>query len=143
MLPSIFRKMLKKDKVFYFSLVCRYRSTPDPLLQSAELMLLLIHTFSVLSLQLKKLRGHSESYQDLSNANSARGHKEGRRSRGHIMVITRYSNQQGSTSRQNSCQVQPPENIGNLSPSRRCLWVRTIFSTVWCAANPRKSSLYT
>ena len=95
----------------------------------------------------------------LSNTNLARGHKEVRRSTGHIMVTTRYSNQQGSKSRQNPCQVQPPENIGNLSVSRRCLWVKTTVSTVWiavsisvvaeiqatektvsCAAHSRKSS---
>ena len=48
-------------------------------------LLLLIHTFSVLSLQLKKL--------GLSNADPARGHKEVRRSTGHIMGTARYSNQ--------------------------------------------------
>ena len=47
------------------------------------------------------------------------------------MVAAGYSNQQqGSKSRQNPCQVQPTENIGNLSASRRCLWVRTTVSTV-------------
>ena len=35
-----------------------------------------------------------------SNANPACGHKEVRRSTGHIMVTTRYSDQQGSKSRQ-------------------------------------------
>ena len=64
------------------------------------LLLLLIHTFSVLSLQLKKLRRHNKSAIDLSNANPACGHKEVRRSTGHIMVTTRYSDQQGSKSRQ-------------------------------------------
>ena len=49
------------------------------------------------------------------------------------MVTTRYSDQQGSKSRQNPCQVQPPENIGNLSASRRCLnWVRTIIQFLTC-----------
>ena len=62
---------------------------------------------------------------DLSNANPARGHKQVRRSTGHIMVTTPYSNQQRSKSRQNPCQVQSTENIGNLSTSRRCFWVRT------------------
>ena len=38
---------------------------------------------------------------DLSNANPACGHKQVRRSTGHIMVTTRYSDQQGSKSRQN------------------------------------------
>ena len=40
-----------------------------------------------------------------------------------VMVTAHYSNQQGSKSRQNPCQVQPTENIGNFSVSRRCLWV--------------------
>ena len=40
------------------------------------LLLLLIHTFSVLSLQLEKLRRHNKSAIDLSNANYACGHKE-------------------------------------------------------------------
>ena len=56
----------------------------------------LIHTFSVLSLQLKKLRLHNKSAIDLSNAIPACGHKEVPRSTGHIMVTTRYSGQQGS-----------------------------------------------
>ena len=64
------------------------------------LLLLLIHTFSVLSLQLKKPRRHNKSAIDLSNVNPACGHKEVRRSTGRIMVTTRYSDQQGSTSRQ-------------------------------------------
>ena len=53
-----------------------------------------------------------------SNANPACGHKEVRSSRGHIMVTARYSNQQGSKSRQNPCQVQPADNIGNILASR-------------------------
>ena len=52
------------------------------------------------------------------------------------MVTTRYSDQQGSKSRQNPCQVQPTENIGNLSASRRCLWVRTTVTTVWSGVLP-------
>ena len=39
------------------------------------LMLLSIHIFSVLSLQLKKLRRHKSAI-NLSNANPTRGHKE-------------------------------------------------------------------
>ena len=58
------------------------------------------------------------SHRDLSNTNPARGHKEVRWSTGHIMVTALYSNQQGSKSRRNPCQVQPTENIGNLSASR-------------------------
>ena len=90
--------------------------------------------------------------------NPARSPKEVRRSTGHIMVTTRYSDHQGSKSRQNPCQIQPTENIGNISSSRRCLWVRPTISTfcsaasiseselqatwktVRCAANPIKSS---
>ena len=63
-------------------------------------LLLLIHTFSVLSLQPKKLRRHNKSAIDLSNANPACSHKEVRRSTGHIMVTTRYSDQQRSKLRQ-------------------------------------------
>ena len=33
------------------------------------------------------------------------------------------------------CQIRLTENIGNLPASRRCLWVRTTFSTVWSAAS--------
>ena len=91
---------------------------------------MLIHKFSVLSLQLKKLRRHNKSAIDLSNTSPGRGHKEVRRSTAHIMVTARYSNQQDSKSRQNPCQVEPTENIRNVSASRRCLWVRTTISTV-------------
>ena len=42
----------------------------------------------------------NKSAIDLSNANLACGHKEVRRSTGHIMVTTRYSDQQVSKSRQ-------------------------------------------
>ena len=62
--------------------------------------MLLIHIFSALSLQLKKLRWHNKSAMDLSNANPACGHKEAGKSTGHIMVTTRYSNQEGYKSRQ-------------------------------------------
>ena len=34
------------------------------------------------------------------------------------MMTTRYSNQQGSDFLQNPCEVQPPENIGNLCSLR-------------------------
>ena len=64
------------------------------------LLLVLIHAFSVLPLQLKKLRWHNESAIDLSNANPACGHKEVPRSTGHIMVAARYSDQPRSKSRQ-------------------------------------------
>ena len=84
---------------------CREKDSAIPFPSSTVksnfvLLLLLIHTFSVLSLQLKKLRWHNKSAIDLSNANPACGHKEVRRSTGHIMVTTRYSDQQGSKSRQ-------------------------------------------
>ena len=62
---------------------------------------MLIHTFSVLSLQLNKIRQRNKSAIDLSHANPACGHEEVGRSTGHlIMVTTRYSDQQGSKSRQ-------------------------------------------
>ena len=77
-----------------------HRWIQQTLEQLLLLLLLLIHTFSVLSLQLKKLRRRNKSAIDLSNANPACGHKEVRRSTGHIMVTTRYSDQQGSKSRQ-------------------------------------------
>ena len=82
---------------------------------------------------------------DLSNANPACDHKEARRSTGHIMVTTGYySNQEGSKSRQNPCQVQPPDNnIGNLSAPRRCFRVRTTGSFVWSAASILESELQT
>ena len=83
---------------------------------SFPLLVLLIHTFSVLSLQLKKLRWHNKSAIDLSNANPACGHKAVPRSTGHIMVTTRYSDQQGSQSRQKgtwyaTLQAMAPTNI--------------------------------
>ena len=65
------------------------------------LLLMMIHTFSVLSLQLKKLRGHNKSTIYLSNnVNPACGHKNVPSSTGHIVVTTRYSDLQGSKSRQ-------------------------------------------
>ena len=51
------------------------------------------------------------------------------------MVTTRYSNQQGSKSRQNLCQVQPTKNIGNLSASRRCHCVLGTNYSFYCAAS--------
>ena len=56
------------------------------------------------------------------------------------MVTARYSNQQGSKSRQNPCQFQPTENTGNLSASRRCLWVRTTV-VVFCTLTDRASTV--
>ena len=69
------------------------------------LLLLLIHTSSVSSLQLKNLRRHNKSAIDLSNTNSACGHKEVRRSTGHIVVTTRYSDHKGPKSRQKVMQL--------------------------------------
>ena len=40
---------------------------------------------------------------------------------GHSVKTTHYSNQQGSKSLQTPLQVQPPENIENLSTSNLCL----------------------
>ena len=44
----------------------------------------LIYIFSILSLQLKRLRWHNKSAIDLPNAYPGRGHQELRRSTGHI-----------------------------------------------------------
>ena len=57
------------------------------------LLLMMIHTFSVLSLQLKKLRCHNKSVIDLSNVSPARGHKEARRPTGlvpHLLLPPLY-----------------------------------------------------
>ena len=65
------------------------------------------------------LTGRASTIPKQSVANPVRGHKEiRRRSTGHIMVRTRYSNQQSYKSLHNPCQVQTPENIGNLFASR-------------------------
>ena len=66
--------------------------------ENVKIIMLLTHAFNVLSLKLKKLRRHNKSAIDLSNANPACGHKQVRRSTGHITVTTRYSDQQGSRS---------------------------------------------
>ena len=59
------------------------------------------------------------------------------------MVTASYSNQQGSKPRQNPCQVQPTENIGNISASRWwwCIWLRTTVCTVSCAPQQTKSTI--
>ena len=57
------------------------------------------------------------------------------------MVATHDSKRHGSESRQNSCQIPPPENIENVSASRRCLWVQTTVSTVWSAASSSEPEL--
>ena len=57
------------------------------------------------------------------------------------MATTSYSNQRVSKLRQNPCQVRPPENIRNLSASRRYLWVRTTVSIVWRAVSISESEL--
>ena len=44
---------------------------------------------------------------------------------------------QGFKSRQNSCQVEPPEDIGTVSASRRCLRAQTTDSTFRSAASSR------
>ena len=63
------------------------------------------------------------------NSNPARGHKEVRRSTGHIMVTTRYSDQQESKWRQNSCQVQP-------TSSSSCDKMETFI--IWSMGNLKK-----
>ena len=60
---------------------------------------------------------------------------------GQLITSTRYSNQQGFKSRQNPCQVQLTENVGNLSTSRRYFWVRITVFTVWSAASILESEL--
>ena len=100
-------------------------------LTKVDMMLssLLIHTFSVLSLQMKNLRWHNKSAIDLSKANSACGHKEVWRSTGHIMVATPYSDQQGYKSRQKVMRlykeghrpmskrfIKPPCSISTATP---------------------------
>ena len=49
---------------------------------------------------------------------------------GHIVVTTRYSNQQGSKSRQNPCQILPTKNIGDLSARVKTMSLGTNYSTV-------------
>ena len=102
------KSLLRKVPGNCYNRLSTYSSpSTSPTIQQTGLLLLLllIHTFSVLSLQLKKLRWHNKSAIDLSNANPACGHKEVRRSTGHIMVTTRYSDQQGSKSRQKDMRL--------------------------------------
>ena len=73
---------------FFFCSFFPVQQTTSGIGHRVKLLVLLIHTFSELSLQLKKL----------SNANPACGRKEVLRSKGHVMVTTRYSDQQGSKS---------------------------------------------
>ena len=56
---------------------------------------------------------------DDNTHNTEKTTKEVRKSTGHILGPICYSNQLGSLDQQISCQVQPTENIGNLSASRR------------------------
>ena len=80
-------------------------------------------------------RSRRERARDvISNVNPVRGHKEVQRSTGHIMVIARHSNQQGSESRQNPCHRS---NQPRASPIFRttlsipyCLSVVLLYSTV-------------
>ena len=58
----------------------------------------------------------------LSNANPALGHKEVRMPTDHIVVTTRYSNRQGSKSRQIPCPAREPTSLKNaprILPFRR------------------------
>ena len=84
---------------------------------------------------MKKIRRHRKSAIDLSNANPTHGYKEVRTSTGYSMLTTRYSDQQRSKLPHYPCQVQPSQNIGNLSASRQCCWVRITVSTFWSAAS--------
>ena len=42
---------------------------------------------------------------------------------------------------QSHFQLQPPDNVGNLSASRPCFWVRTSASSVWIAVSISKFEL--
>ena len=102
----------------------------------------LIHTFTILSLGLKKLRWHNKSAIDLSNANPDRGHKELQRSTGHIMLKARHSNQQGFNSRQTHAKY----NQRRTSETYRrqddvFVWVRSTVWTVWGVASFSESEL--
>ena len=107
---------------------------------AAVMLMLLIYTYNVLSLELKKPLRHNKSAIDQSDVNPARGQKEGRRSTNHTTLTTRNSNQQGSQSRQNPCQVQPLETIKNVSASRRHFGyeLHTV-SNVWSVASISES----
>ena len=81
---------------------------------------------------MKNLRRHKESAIELSRTIKCQSRlwsQRRRRSTGHIhhMVKTRYSNHQGSRSRQNPCHRSnhPKELVGNLSASSRLVWIRT------------------
>ena len=115
----------RKKKCVAFLLLCEpgwcVYIQPKGVVWRPELMLL-IHIFRVLSLQLKKLRWHNQSAIDLSNANPLRGHKEVPRSTDHIMVLgdsplLRPIGIQIATKPLQ--KVHPTENIGNLSASKR------------------------
>ena len=85
----------RKNNPVEYSKHGKFHKSPKPLYQSQKLprTLYFPHTKSLICPE------HTNTI-DLSNANPACGHKEVRRSTGHIMVTTRYSDQQGSKSRQ-------------------------------------------
>ena len=68
-----------------------------------------------------------QSHEQSPTSHRARGETQTMSLAGPTMVTTRYSNQEGPKSRQNPCQVQPLENMGDLSASRRCIRVRNQF----------------
>ena len=99
------RKSLAVKDVIYPCPLVPLKSSTYGNMETRKLLLLrlLIRTFSVLFLQLKKLRRHNKSAIDLSNTNPAHGRKEVPRSTRHIIVTTRYADQQRSKSRQTLC----------------------------------------
>ena len=104
--------------------------------------MVLIHTFSVLSLQLMELRRHNKSEISLSNANPARGHKEVPRSTGHHGDNTLLK----PTGIQSATRSLPGPTIREhrkliTGLRRRCLSVRTIVSTVRSAASNSECEL--
>ena len=101
----------------------------------------LIHTFSVLYLQLKKLRRYNKSVINLSNANPDRGHQELRRSTGHIngesplLKTSRDSMRDKIYARYN--QRRTPETYRRQNDV--FVWVRGTVCTVWGAASVSES----
>ena len=98
----------------------------------------LIHTFSILSLQLKKLRWHNKSAIDLSNANPGRGHQELRQS-------TRHINCEGLLLKPTGIQFATKSRLGTTTNGehrkligvKTFVWERNTAFTVWSAASFR------
>ena len=101
---------------------------PCMLLLAVVLVYPLIHTFSILFLQLKKLRRYNKSAIDLSNTNPGHGHQELRQSAGHIKV-----------------KALKPTGIQDVTISRynkrRTSELRSTVSSVWNVASVSGSEL--